>query len=223
MTEIRKKVRADTGVINAADGSCRLWLGDTEVLVAVYGPEAMRTQKELADRALLQVSVTPSNVILEQTVENTLGRLILLNKFPRCAIRIEVDIVLDAGSVNACVFNAAMIAVLDAGIPCIGCAYAVETCSIGDETRTMVLEPTRKQQEEASFKVFAVIMNNASKDVVSWLQDGVLTKASVAQSELYRMAVERVEQVDRLCRDVFTAKYGQMIADKGIVSSSSSS
>jgi 3' exoribonuclease family, domain 1 len=48
---------AEQGILNRADGSVRFMMGNTSVLVAVYGPaQPVSTKKEQADRASLEVT-----------------------------------------------------------------------------------------------------------------------------------------------------------------------
>jgi ribonuclease PH len=48
---------AEQGILNRADGSVRFMMGNTSVLVAVYGPaQPVSTKKEQADRACIEVT-----------------------------------------------------------------------------------------------------------------------------------------------------------------------
>lgn len=53
-----RQIASEQGALNRADGSSNLSIGDTSVLVAVYGPgQAKIVRNELVDKAAIDVCV----------------------------------------------------------------------------------------------------------------------------------------------------------------------
>jgi exosome complex component RRP41 len=128
-----RPMKMEVGVLNNADGSAIVEVGNTKILAAVYGPREMHPRHlALPNRAVLRVRyhMTPfstderknpaprrrdsafSNVLREAFESQILGE-----QFPRTSIDVFMEVLqADAGTRLASLM-AASLAVVDAGIP----------------------------------------------------------------------------------------------------------
>lgn len=114
----------ELGPLNRADGSARFAHGRTSVLAAVYGPGAPRfSRKERIEGAAIEVTIHPhkgmgtsSDKEKEGVVKALLEAAILLDRFPRTMIHVICQVCGDDGGLLACLMNAAVLAVINAGI-----------------------------------------------------------------------------------------------------------
>lgn len=127
------------GVLQQADGSstCEygtnihdkycvmLWYasGNSSVLVGVYGPCGVRVNKELHDRAALDVTVQYAIVhqgnhtaFIKRIVTCVCKKAIKLENHPHTAISIAVLIRKDDKNLLSCTLTACCVALMDAGI-----------------------------------------------------------------------------------------------------------
>jgi exosome complex component RRP46 len=121
-----RPMESEQALLNRADGSARFAQGATAVLVGVHGPVAAPARSELIDRAALEVVFTPLNgsgsrdaeVQQAALLRAALECVVLTTLHPRTRISVVVQVLHDDGSLLACALNAAMLALLDAGVQC---------------------------------------------------------------------------------------------------------
>eukprot|EP01068_Selenidium_serpulae_P001368 Selendium_serpulae@DN1504_c0_g1_i1.p1 len=113
-------------VVKRSDGSCAFSMGRTEVYAAVYGPVETNLQKKtLMTRAFVDVLVRPfsgtvgqAERMMETILRSSFSDVIQTHMFPRMLITLILQPICDDGGLFACAFNAGMVALLEAGIPC---------------------------------------------------------------------------------------------------------
>ncbi len=128
-----REVSIEAGILPAADGSAYVKHGLNEAVAAVYGPmEAHPRKIQREDRCVIDVryNMAPfstsdrirpgfnrrSREISKVTAE-ALESVVLIERFPRSKIRVEIEI-LSAEAGTRCVgITAASVALADAGIP----------------------------------------------------------------------------------------------------------
>lgn len=121
--------------------------GRTSVIVAVHGPMKSKYKKnELDDRAYVEVIVEPAvgrqsttEKEYQKVIRRIFERVIVTSKFPRMAISIVIQIVVDDGSLLSAAINGSCLALMDAGIE-MTCTVASLTCVVDD---TVLLDPQR--------------------------------------------------------------------------------
>ena len=118
----------DVGVLPTYDGSCRYIEEGTYVIATVTGPlheekaasqdpekGAVEVRCQLAERSKVD------RVVLERRIEEYAQALfrhsVDLTKFPRQMVNVAILIVFDDGAAKRIAMNAAVLALLDAGIP----------------------------------------------------------------------------------------------------------
>ena len=146
------------------DGSCELRMGLTQVTAHVIGPrEAPRRSDEAHDMGSLEVNVTvaPSAPIgarsqgsreragreLAGNVKRALSGALMLERYPRSQIAIELHVSVDDGGVLSCCCNAASVALVDAGI---FLNDVTASCSVAFYLGQLVVDPTRNETRQTS-------------------------------------------------------------------------
>jgi exosome complex component RRP41 len=128
-----RSIKIEAGVLHRAEGSCYLEWGGNKVLAAVYGPrEAVPRHTQNPLRAIIKARYNMAAFSVEdrkrpgpdrrsreisKVISEALENIILLEKFPRASIDVNIEI-LDAEAGTRCAgLTAAAVALVDAGIP----------------------------------------------------------------------------------------------------------
>lgn len=159
--------------LRSADGSARLQLGATDVLVAVYGPLDGPVIKQDPENLHVHVSyrrrdasnTTEASAADDATVARNIRQLIqdtlLMQLFPRKAIIVAVQILSDRGSVVTAVFNAAVVALLESGVPM--CAVPVAAC-VSITSGALTVDPLHVEEREANAVITCVFDTRIDDD-----------------------------------------------------------
>eukprot|EP00128_Syssomonas_multiformis_P010069 Colp12_sorted_trinity150504_noHs@18515 len=203
-------------LLNRADGSAKFAQDKTCVLVAVYGPVEVKPNKELIDRAAVEVTFKPKSGIAgvnekpyEQYIRKVFENVILTTLHPRTSIQIIVQVLHDDGALLACAINATCLALMDAGIAMKGLACATSAILTSD-TR-LLLDPTAIEEKDAK-AVFTVTFDSKKKEVL-----GVSSLGSFDQDDLFtavescRKGSEKVFAFARLSLERRFAKEKSML------------
>nr|CAG4637278.1 EOG090X0BHT [Ceriodaphnia reticulata] len=134
-----RRIRCSLGIFAQADGSAYLEQGNTKVLAAVYGPHEASyhvrgsKSKALHDKAFVNCQYSTATFSMGERkrrprgdrkstemsthLEETFAAAIRTELYPRSQIDIFVEVLqADGGNYTTCV-NAAMMALVDAGVP----------------------------------------------------------------------------------------------------------
>jgi len=128
-----RPIKIEAGVLHRAEGSCYLEWGGNKVLAAVYGPrEAVPRHTQNPLRAIVNARYNMAAFSVDdrkrpgpdrrsreisKVISEALENIILLEKFPRASIDVNIEI-LDAEAGTRCAgLTAAAVALVDAGIP----------------------------------------------------------------------------------------------------------
>ncbi|KAF7721995.1 Exosome component 5 [Apophysomyces ossiformis] len=170
-TQLRA-LAASQNVLNRADGSAKFDMGETSVLVSVVGPVDVSHRDEKLDEATVEVVVRPAagypatnEKLLESILRTTFEPVILAGMMPRTLIQIVVQIMKDDGSVLAAAVNGITLALLDAGVPMKFMAAAV-SCAIDKNTNAILLDPTKKELENAGSEHTFAFNNDSSASLL---------------------------------------------------------
>ncbi len=128
-----REFRIEVGVLKNADGSAYMELGRNKVIVAVYGPREVHPKHlALPDRAMIRCrySMAPFSVEerkspaptrreieLSKVIREALEPAIFVERFPRTAIDVYIEVLEADGGTRTASINAAAVALADAGIP----------------------------------------------------------------------------------------------------------
>ena len=149
------------GTQSQADGSAEMRQGLSHVLASVFGPVAEpRVKEELIDRARVVVTVESATGgrggdrerMIEMLVQTTLESSIVAHLHPRTLIRIAVHLLHDDGAIAALAVNAAVMALVDAGVPMrtVPTAAACAILATDDDAPEIILDPTLEQETASS-------------------------------------------------------------------------
>ncbi|KFP06545.1 Exosome complex component RRP46, partial [Calypte anna] len=185
--------------------------GETSVLAGLYGPAEVKSSKELADRAVLEVLLRPKvglPGVLERSREQLLRRTcetVLLGVLhPRSAITLVLQVLSDNGSLLSCCLNAASMALLDAGLP-LSSLFCGVTCAL-DPQGAIVLDPTAPQEQEAR-AVLTFAIDSVERKVVT-----VTTRGGCSMEEMQQClaaAQRAADTIFQFYRDSVRKKYSK--------------
>jgi exosome complex component RRP41 len=163
-----RRIQIQMGVLPASVGSAIVEMGLTSCLAIVTGPtECLRRSDELADRAILDVSlhVTPfatadrrvfnpntDRRLIEGAVQiqHALEAAILLQTYPKSRICIHISVLSDDGGRLCTAINAATMALIDAGIPMKDFCCACSAGGSNSSDSTTVLVDLNRMEETSS-------------------------------------------------------------------------
>ena len=201
-----REMVCELGPLNRADGSARFNFSRSSVLAGVFGPRE--------DRASGQDSAE-SNVVMhfgalaagkqwdrgsEGRMRESLETLVERSQNPMCVIEVTVQPMLNDGAQFAASFNAAVAALIDAGVPLRFVAAGV--CLALTADGTLLMDPTSEEEATAA-AVLTFVIRPADGHVVSSLSSApvaedqymeALSAAKAAASTIVtfiRMAVEQ--------------------------------
>ncbi|KAI3832366.1 hypothetical protein MKW92_007889 [Papaver armeniacum] len=145
-------------LLNRAHGSA---VGDTIVLAAVYGPKAGTKKNENPEKASIEVVWKPKRADweYEMILRRTLLSICHLTINPNTTTSVILQVVNDDGALLPCAVNAACAALVDAGIPLKH--LAVSICCGVSEAGSLVLDPTKAEEQKLQAFSYLVFPNSA--------------------------------------------------------------
>ena len=212
-----REVKVEAGILPAADGSAWVQHGLNVAVAAIYGPmEAHPRKIQKQDRAVIDVryNMAPfstsdrirpgfnrrSREISKVTAE-ALESVVLLERFPRSKIRVEIEI-LSAEAGTRCVgITAASVALADAGIPMRDMVVGIASGKIED---TVVLDLDKAEDNYGQADLPMGILPNTGE--MAFLQmDGDLSieEFNLATEYNYKAAAEIHEEMVRALKARF--------------------
>ncbi len=215
-----RPVRMEIGVVNNAEGSALVAYGNTVVIAAVYGPrEIPQKYLELPDKAILRVryhmlpfstpeerkTPTPTRreVEISKVIRTALEPVVLLEKFPRTAIDVYIEVVQADGSTRAASITAASLALADAGIPMKDLVVGI---SVGKVAGTIVVDLNHIEDQYCEGDMPIAVMYG--RGTITLLQaDGSWTREEVERA--ISMAFEAAANIYKLQKEVLRRKYAE--------------
>ncbi len=217
-----RPVSIEVGVIPNADGSCRLRIGGTEVIVGVYGPREMfprRLQEDdrahincIYDMAAFATSERcrpgPSRRSKEisEIMAKALAPAIMLEKYPRTGIDVYA-LVSNANAGTRCAaISAAAVALADAGIEMRDLVAAAASGKFDDK---IGMDLFNVEDNYGQGDVPLAIMPN-SKQITLLQMDGDMTPAEFKQcleynfkacKEIYEKQVAALKEKYKVSKD----------------------
>ncbi|KAJ3024166.1 Exosome component 5 [Thoreauomyces humboldtii] len=166
-------------LLSRSDGSVRFKSGSSAVLCSVFGPIEVKIRDEKLDKATVEVvfkcasgQSTTTERLYERIVRETLEASILTALHPRTLIRITLQVLTDDGGILSTALNAAILALVDAGIPLRSLPAAV-TCMM-DREGVLFLDPTTVEVEGSqSSHVF--VFDDAGEGTLANVSTGAFT------------------------------------------------
>lgn len=213
--EEMRPITMEVNVLQTAEGSAFVEIGNTRVVAAVFGPQELHPEhRRKADRARVNAryNMAPFSVDdrmhpkpsrrdkeISLVTEKALEPAIFVKQFPKAEIEVLVEVLEADASTRVTGITAAGLALADAGIPMRG---LVQAAAVGKLEDTMVLDVAGEEDAYGKADI-PVAMVNADSDEITLLQmDGDITSSDVDEGlelaqkgcrELYEKQVEALK------------------------------
>lgn len=167
-----RPLSSSLSMLTRADGSAKFSCGQTSILAAIFGPIAPRNEARAhMSRATISVVISKRSCLthnntgnvreMEFFIANALGACVITEQYPRTMIEVVVEVLKGDGSILGTTVNAAVLALMDAGIMMRSLPIAT-TCVISDNS-IIKLDPTADEEtEDGSASVVLVTESNVT-------------------------------------------------------------
>ena len=222
-----RETNMEIGVLEEADGSAMVEIGNTRVFASVFGPQDLHPKHlQESDRAVIKMryNMAPFSVDdrmrpgpnrrakeIGLVAKRALEPALELEKFPTAGIDISMEIVESDGGTRVTGITAAALALADAGIPMKG---LVSACAAGVVDETPVLDVNGKEDKEGNADIPIATINKSddedskSEDKITLLQmDGDLTTDQV--EACVELAKDGCRQLYEQQRETISEKYSE--------------
>ncbi len=212
-----RPIKIEAGVLHRADGSCYLEWGGNKIMVAVYGPrEAVprHTQNQL--RAIVNARYNMAAFSVEdrkrpgpdrrsreisKVTSEALEKILLLEKFPRAAIDVNIEVLNAEAGTRCAGLTAAGVALADAGIPMKDIPVA---CAAGKIEGQLVLD-LGKEEDNYGDADLPVAISPRTGEILLLQMDGHLTLDEFDKA--LDMAINGCRKVSELQKAAIIQKY----------------
>eukprot|EP01091_Cochliopodium_minus_P018817 TRINITY_DN7727_c0_g1_i1.p1 TRINITY_DN7727_c0_g1~~TRINITY_DN7727_c0_g1_i1.p1 ORF type:complete len:239 (-),score=44.84 TRINITY_DN7727_c0_g1_i1:26-742(-) len=167
-----REISVEQSLLNRADGSAKLNLGDTSVIVAIYGPNEVKMKNEIVEKATIEVIFQASSgkngkreLEYAFIIQEILEYCILTTLHPRTAIRVVIQVVKDSGSLLSVAINATTMALLDSGISMKSLPVSL-TMAVNNETKTINHDPNL-EEEKSSKTLLNIVYDSKFEGLLS--------------------------------------------------------
>jgi len=218
-----RPLKIKAGVLERADGSAYVELGNNKVFAAVYGPREMHPRHDQQpDSAVLRCrySMAPfsvedrkkpgpdrRSVEISKVTKEALEPVLFLELYPRSVIDVFIEVLqADAGTRTAGI-NAAAVALADAGVPM---RDLVTSVAVGKVDGTIVLDLMKEEDQFGTTDMPVAVVPR--KKVITLLQmDGHFTKEEFRQAlDLAFRGCEKIYEVQRQAlKEKYAIKEGE--------------
>lgn len=214
-----RKIKIDVGVLHRAEGSCYLEWGSNKVIAAVYGPrEAVPRHTQDPLKAVVKANYNMAAFSVDErkrpgpdrrsreiskVISEALGNVILLQRYPRASIDVNIEI-LDAEAGTRCAgLTAAAVALVDAGIPMKDIPVA---CAAGKIDNQIVLDLGKDEDNYGSADL-PVAISPRTGEVLLLQMDGHLTTEEFEKA--FDLAIKGCYKVAEIQKKAIMDKYGK--------------
>ena len=212
-----RPIKIEAGVLHRAEGSCYLEWGGNKVLVAIYGPrEAVPRHTQNPTRAIVSARYNMAAFSVDdrkrpgpdrrsreisKVISEALENIILLEKFPRASIDVNIEI-LDAEAGTRCAgLTAAAVALVDAGIPMKDIPVA---CAAGKIDGEIVLD-LGKEEDNFGDADLPIAMAPRTGEILLLQMDGHLTQKEFDKA--LNLAIKGCKIISELQKKAILEKY----------------
>jgi len=212
-----RPTKVEAGVLERADGSAYVEVGNTHAFAAVYGPREMHPKHALVpDKAVLKVrySMLPFSVSdrkrpgpdrrsreISKVTREAFESVVLLDQYPRSAIELYIEIMQADAGTRVAGINAASVALADAGILM---KDLVASCAAGKVADTVVLDLNGLEDNCGQADV-PIAMTGRDKKVTLMQMDGLMTREELKQALKY--ATSGCNTIYELQKDALRRRY----------------
>ena len=221
-----RETSMEVGVLEEADGSAMVEIGNTRVVASVFGPQDLHPKHlQQSDRAVIKMRYNMSPFSVDDRMspgpnrrakeiglvaKRALEPALELERFPTAGIDISMEVLESDGGTRVTGITAASLALADAGIPMKG---LVASCAAGVVADTPVLDVNGKEDKEGNADIPIATINRTDDDTesteddrITLLQmDGDLTKEQV--NDCVSLAKDGCRQLYEQQRKTIREKY----------------
>lgn len=182
-----RRVTIKAGVLKNANGSAYIEFGDNKILAGVYGPRDVHPKHmSNADTGILRCryhmvpfsvserkNPAPSRreIEISKVIREALEPAVMLEKFPRTAVDVYMEILQADGGTRCAALDAAAVALADAGIPM---RDMVSACAAGKVADTVVLDVNNEEDQAGQADMPMAYMPNLNQITLLQL-DGIMS------------------------------------------------
>jgi exosome complex component RRP41 len=212
-----RNIKIEAGVLDRADGSAYVELGKTHAIAAVYGPKECHPRRVMNPaKGVLKVrySMLPFSVSdrkrpgpdrrsreIAKVTREAFESVILLDKYPRSAIEIDINILQADAGTRVTGLTAASVALADAGIQM---KDLVSSCAAGKIADTVVLDLDGLEDNCGQADV-PVATTGKDNKITLMQMDGLMTKAELQQAMKY--AIQGCSTIHKAQQDALRRRY----------------
>ncbi|MGL6299169.1 MAG: exosome complex exonuclease Rrp41 [Methanobacteriaceae archaeon] len=213
-----RPLKIEVGVLERADGSAYLEVGGNKILAAVYGPRESYIRRLLKPNTGVikcRYNMAPFSVDdrkrpgpdrrsteISKITAEALRPSLLLSRFPRSMVDINIEIIEAEGGTRCAGITAAAVALADAGIPM---RDMVVACAAGKVNDEVVLDLSEKEDKEGQADVPIAIMPRTGE--VTLLQtDGILSPEEFEKA--VDLATQGCMEISEIQKKALKDRYG---------------
>ena len=209
-----RPIKIEVGVLNRADGSCYLEMGGNKIFAAVYGPREVHPRHmQKSTTAIVRYKYSMAAFSVEdrkrpgpdrrstevsKVSRQALEPVVFVDKYPRSAIDIFVEVLQADAGTRAAGINAASVALADAGIPM---KSLVSACAVGKVDDTLVLDLDKDEDNYGQADMPVAVTPNG--DITLLQMDGHLT------GDEFKTGLEMVKKG---CADIYEIQKAALMA-----------
>ena len=211
-----RPLAAEVSCLSRADGSSKFSSGPTQILAAVYGPAAPRIQaRERPTEATIAVvfkhgaksglghGYGATEREIERFICDAVCACVALEEYPRTVIEIVVQIIKADGSVVGTALNAAVLALMDAGVLMnslpIATTFVVESSCL----QNLRLDPSAEEEFNEDYSSIVLVTDSVRQGIIVSMTSGAFklesflacaegaSRASKAVLAFMRIAIEQ--------------------------------
>lgn len=207
------------GILEKADGSAYLELGDNKAIASVYGPREMHPRHlQKMNKAVLRVryNMAPFSVEerkrpgpsrrsreISKVAREALEPAVFLERYPRAVIDVSMELLQSSAGTRTAGITAASVALADAGIPM---RDLVASIASGKADGTIVLDLQKEEDQFGEGDMPIAYM--PQKENITLLQmDGHFESGEF--EEALDLAIEGCKQVYEKQREALSKKYAE--------------
>ncbi|SVC76150.1 uncharacterized protein METZ01_LOCUS329004 [marine metagenome] len=212
-----RKVTIKAGVLKNAGGSAYIEFGGNKILAGVFGPRDVHPKHmSNPDTGILRVryhmepfsvgerkNPAPSRreIEISKVIKEALEPALMLEKFPRTAIDVYLEVLQADGGTRCAALDAASVALADAGIPMRDLVCA---CAAGKAADALILDVNNEEDQAGQADMPIGYMPNLGKITLLQL-DGVLTTDEF--KKCIELGLEGCKQVYEIQKNALREKY----------------
>jgi exosome complex component RRP41 len=215
-----RKIKMEVGVLHRAEGSSYIEWGGNKILVAVYGPrEAIPRHTQNPLRAIINAKYNMAAFSVDdrkrpgpdrrsreisKVISEALESVILVEKYPRAAIDVNIEILDAEAGTRVAGLTAAALALADAGIPMKDIPVA---CAAGKIEGQVVLD-LGKEEDNYGDADLPIAISPRTGEILLLQMDGHLTREEFDKA--FGMAIDGCYKVSEMQKNALIGKYQKL-------------